>query len=146
MAKKFNITGTCYPEKHYMVDISERLSQIESLVEDGEYITINRGRQYGKTTTLYHLAKRLSDNYLVFSISFEVLTKNHFKSEEALAYSFLERFQMTFMFSDPNNLNDSVKNTITEKITAHSDKKKIAVEDLTYSYQYFVQNPQNLSF
>ena len=129
MAKKFNITGTCYPEKHYMVDISERLSQIESLVEDGEYITINRGRQYGKTTTLYHLAKRLSDNYLVFSISFEVLTKNHFKSEEALAYSFLERFQMTFMFSDPNNLNDSVKNTITEKITAHSDKKEIAVEE-----------------
>ena len=28
--KKFNVTGTCIPEKHYMVDISDKLSQIRS--------------------------------------------------------------------------------------------------------------------
>lgn len=55
--KRFNITGTCYPSKHYMVDISQRLDSIAQYVADGQYITLNRGRQYGKTTTLYHLTK-----------------------------------------------------------------------------------------
>jgi hypothetical protein len=50
--KKFNVTGTCIPEKHYMVDISEKLDKIISMIESDEYFTINRSRQYGKTTTL----------------------------------------------------------------------------------------------
>ena len=52
MNKKFNITGLCVPEKHYMVDTSNRINEIAKMVEDGEYFTINRPRQYGKTTTL----------------------------------------------------------------------------------------------
>ena len=93
--RKFNTTGTCYPEKHYMVDITKRLDDIVNRVADGEYITINRGRQYGKTTTLYHLAKRLSNDYVVFSISFEALGGNNFKSKETIAYSFWERLSIS---------------------------------------------------
>ena len=52
--REFNTTGICYPQLHYMVDITNRLGDIEKRVAKGEYITINRGRQYGKTTTLYH--------------------------------------------------------------------------------------------
>ena len=37
MAKEFNITGTCYPEKHYMVNLDNRLVQIKQLVDDGKY-------------------------------------------------------------------------------------------------------------
>ena len=53
MKKRFNITGVCIPEKHYMVDISNKISEIFKMVEQGSYLVINRPRQYGKTTTLY---------------------------------------------------------------------------------------------
>ena len=56
MGKKFNVTGLCVPTKHYMVDITERVGQIREMVDAGAYFTINRARQYGKTTTLAALA------------------------------------------------------------------------------------------
>ena len=59
MGKVFNTTAVCIPEKHYMVDITERLNQIKALVDEGKYFTINRARQYGKTTTLLALKKML---------------------------------------------------------------------------------------
>ena len=52
MRKKFNVTGSCNQTRHYMVDINNKLDKIESLIEDEEYFTINRARQFGKTTTL----------------------------------------------------------------------------------------------
>ena len=58
MAKKFCTTGTCIPEKNYMVDLSNRIQQIiNQYIESGQYFTINRARQYGKTTLLYLLEK-----------------------------------------------------------------------------------------
>lgn len=50
--KSFNTTAVCVPAKHYMVDISDRVQKIRKLIYKGEYFTINRARQYGKTTTL----------------------------------------------------------------------------------------------
>lgn len=70
--KKFNITGLCIPEEHYMVDISSNINTIISdYIQEGKYFTINRGRQYGKTTTLYLLEQQLKDRYMVISLSFE---------------------------------------------------------------------------
>ncbi len=72
MAKEFNITGLCLPKEHYMADVSHQLAETTELIEKGKYFTINRPRQYGKTTTLYTLMDRLiADNYIVFNISFE---------------------------------------------------------------------------
>jgi hypothetical protein len=59
--KRFNVTGICVPRKHYMVDISGKITQIKKLIDDESYFTINRARQYGKTTTLYEIRKRLSN-------------------------------------------------------------------------------------
>ena len=54
MPKRFCVTGTCIPEKNYMVDISGRIDRIiRDYIEKGQYFTINRARQYGKTTTLW---------------------------------------------------------------------------------------------
>ena len=72
--KAFNTTVVCVPSKHYMVDISERLSEIKKLVDNGKYFTINRARQYGKTTTLTALEHYLSDQYDVISIDFQDVT------------------------------------------------------------------------
>lgn len=50
--KEFRTAGACIPEKDYMADIKERLRQIKAMVDAGQYFTVNRARQYGKTTTL----------------------------------------------------------------------------------------------
>ena len=71
---KFNVTGICVPNRHYMVDISPKIEKIFPMVEDGFYFTINRGRQYGKTTTLDRLEKCLPDDYICASISFQYST------------------------------------------------------------------------
>ena len=62
LQKEFNITGVCIPEKHYMVDITDKTDNIFKLIEKGKYFTINRPRQYGKTTTLFLLDKLLNLN------------------------------------------------------------------------------------
>ena len=126
--REFNTTGTCYPQLHYMVDISKRLDDIENKVAKGEYITINRGRQYGKTTTLYHLAQRLSKEYVVFSISFEALGSNNFATKESLAYSFWEQVQMAFEYVHINNLDDNTKSLISDLVTKYAENKEIPFE------------------
>ena len=68
--KQFNTTALCIPSKHYMVDLSDRIAEIKKLVDKGKYFTINRARQYGKTTTLTALRKALATEYLVLSIAF----------------------------------------------------------------------------
>ena len=58
MTKKFNVTGVCIPEKHYMADISTKLNiVIAQYIEKGSYFVISRARQYGKTTMLYLLSR-----------------------------------------------------------------------------------------
>lgn len=52
MTRTFNVTGSCDTQLHYMVDITDRLEKIKVLIDNGDYFTINRARQYGKTTTI----------------------------------------------------------------------------------------------
>jgi hypothetical protein len=92
MEKEFNVTGTCIPEMHYMVDTSNKLEKIIKLIEKGKYFIINRPRQYGKTTTLYMLEKVLdkSNEYLTISISFEGVGDLIFQEEQLFASEFLQ--------------------------------------------------------
>ena len=72
MAKRFNVAAVCIPEKHYMVNIEGRLKAIKALVDAGNYITMNRARQYGKTTTLMALERYLQEEYYVVSLDFQI--------------------------------------------------------------------------
>ena len=94
--KKFNVTGICVPGEHYAVDISDKLSQIMQLIDERAYFTINRARQFGKTTTLFLLEKKLlseqyKDKYIVASISFQRLSDKHFSSEEIFCETFIRQ-------------------------------------------------------
>lgn len=80
MKKRFNTTGVCIPRKHYMVDISNKIDEIEKLVEEEFYFVINRPRQFGKTTTLNELYKRLNGKYSVIRMDFELIGED-FASE-----------------------------------------------------------------
>ncbi|MBU3106344.1 hypothetical protein [Clostridium gasigenes] len=55
MNKRFNTTDVCVHRKHYRVDISNKLKEIKELIDNEFYFTINKPRQYGKTTTLNEL-------------------------------------------------------------------------------------------
>ena len=80
MPKVFNTTAVCIPEEHYMVDISGRLEEIKSLVDAGKYFTINRARQYGKTTTLRALYRYLQKEYYVVLLDFQTFDNDKFEN------------------------------------------------------------------
>ena len=86
--KEFNTTAVCIPSKHYMVDLSERVKEIKKMVDAGKYFTINRARQYGKTTTLNALKKPLIENYAVLSLDFQGIGKAGYSTEEKFVQEF----------------------------------------------------------
>ena len=90
MARFFNVNGNCIPELHYMVDIAGRLAQIKAMVDAGQYFTINRARQYGKTTTLRALAQFLKEEYLVISLDFQKMSYANFESEQTFVMAFAD--------------------------------------------------------
>lgn len=99
MGKIFNVSGDCKPGLHYMVDIGERLKQIKAMIDKGQYFTINKARQYGKTTTLHALERLLKDKYTVISLDFQLFSAGDFKSEK----DFIERFSMEILDSVDNS-------------------------------------------
>ncbi len=86
--KEFNTTAVCIPSKHYMVDLSERVAEIKKLVDAGKYFTINRARQYGKTTTLTALKKELSKDYIVLALDFQGIDNNVFENGATFSQAF----------------------------------------------------------
>lgn len=91
MEKEFNVTGICIPGQHYMMDASAKFKSTMRLIESGKYFTINRPRQYGKTTMLFALTKALKqrEDYVVFQISFEGIGDDIFKDEQVFCPGFL---------------------------------------------------------
>jgi hypothetical protein len=83
--KRFNTTGLCIPDKHFMVDTTEKLNKTIKLIEYGEYFIINRPRQYGKTTTIFLLQQRLGNEYFIIKTSFEGVGDVAFTTEEKFA-------------------------------------------------------------
>ena len=86
--KEFNTTAVCLPEKHYMVDISDKVRDIKKLVDAGKYFTINRARQYGKTTTINALERELASDYQVLDLSFEGMSQENFSTENSFVKAF----------------------------------------------------------
>jgi len=91
MQKEFNDTGLCIPNRHYMVNNADKLKQIMTLVEKGKYFTINRPRQFGKTTTMFLLDKALNlrDDYVAVKLSFEGIDSETHRHQERFIAEFL---------------------------------------------------------
>ncbi len=88
MPKIFNVNADCQPELHYMVDITDRLLKIKEMIDHGQYFTINRARQYGKTTTIQALSEFLKDEYVVVSLDFQLMSEADFESEREFVTAF----------------------------------------------------------
>ncbi len=90
LMKTFNTAVVCNPKKHYMVDMSGKADRIiKKYIEPGNYFSINRGRQYGKTTMLGVLAGKLRERYYCIRISFEG-ADSMFDSELRMASGFVK--------------------------------------------------------
>ncbi len=92
MKKAFNLTGTCFPDEHYMADISKKFDIAMNLIQRGSYFAINRPRQFGKTTLLEMLNRVLaqSEEWLVFNISFEGMDNDIFAHPKDFCKTFVE--------------------------------------------------------
>ena len=88
MKKYFNVSAACSPDLHYMIDLTDRLRSIKSMVDSGQYFTINRARQYGKTTTLQALGEFLKTEYKVVSLDFQMISHAEFESEQSFMSAF----------------------------------------------------------
>lgn len=88
MKKRFNVTADCKPDRHYMVDITSKLEKIKDMVDQGEYFTINRARQFGKTTTLRALTRFLRQEYIVISLDFQLVSHEDFRDESEFTAAF----------------------------------------------------------
>ncbi len=128
--KKFNITGTCFPNRHYMVDLTSRVAQIKAMVDDGAYFCINRGRQYGKTTTINALKSGLASDYEVYSISFEGLDNASYETERHLAYAMMRQFQMAAL-KKSNNVSEQVKTIVLDTVVRYKSERLIELDDFS---------------
>lgn len=147
MNKEFNVTGVCVPELHYMVDISNKIDSIMKLIEKGKYFTINRPRQYGKTTTLCTLRERLqnSGDYAVIDISFEGFGTDTFKNEAIFIAAVIRQFKRSCSFNgyadiieilnEADNINtlDSFSDFITELLMTWNRNVVLIIDEVDKS-------------
>jgi len=98
--KEFNSTGVCIPEMHYMADLSSKMEKIMNLIERGKYFTINRPRQYGKTTALFALCRILPKEYTCINISFEGIDNTGFESPQKFCQMFLRQVSKSIKHTD----------------------------------------------
>ena len=100
--KTFNVTGSCNPQRHYMVDTESRFKAVEKMIDSGAYFTINRARQYGKTTMLNMIWRKLPNSYLIIDSSFEGVGDSPFESEKSFAHLFVSLMKEALQLNKAN--------------------------------------------
>ncbi len=124
MSRYFNTEGSCNPLDHYMVNLDGRLDQIKTeCAEPGKYFTINRARQYGKTTTLGALAGYLRKWYEVVELDFQMLSQADFKSESTFVAAFAR--EVLFVVQDNITVSDDLKQQLGH-FTFEKDSNRFA--------------------
>ena len=66
--KRFNTTGPCFPDEHYMMPALDRLPGVRELVAGGGYFVVHAPRQTGKTTALQALVREINAKGDMFAL------------------------------------------------------------------------------
>ena len=109
MNRYFNITGCCNPQEHYMVNLDSRLAQIKKMVDKGQYFSINKGRQYGKTTILKALREYLKNDYVVISMDFQFVSTSEFATENSFVKAFARLLWSRYHKEMPSEIEKQIK-------------------------------------
>ncbi len=129
MKRKFNTTGSCNQQKHYMVRLDERLKKIkEDYVDEGSYFAINRGRQYGKTTTLKALLGYLKDDYFVLSMDFQMMSTANFADEKTFVARFIGYLKN--LVSEEDALMKNIDEMAFDSLISLKDRNDITMDIL----------------
>jgi hypothetical protein len=102
-----------------MMNNSKIFHQIMRMINFGDYFTINRPRQYGKTTMLFQLKNHLkeTEEYLPIQLNFQGIDEKWSESDSNFAQMFVNDLEDHFRFEDLN---------IADFITA----QKVKVKDM----------------
>lgn len=140
MKKKFNIAGVCYPHLHYMMDNSAKVGAVLALVEEGEYFTINRPRQYGKSTTLQFLEEALtaSEGYQPIRLNFQGIDEQWHRSDSAFAKMFVREMHKSLEAGTVSKVTDmnSLSDFITELVRQLPKKLVLIIDEVDASSNY----------
>lgn len=98
-----------------MADMSKKVDKIIEMVSNGDYFTINRPRQFGKTTIMYLLEQRLKKDkdYLVLDISFEDIDTPTYEKHEQFISAVLEILIHRLEFMHEKDLSDLTRSPKT---------------------------------
>ena len=99
-------------------------------MDRGSYFVINRGRQYGKTTTLRALAEYLRNDYAVISLDFQKMSDANFKDEYTFVAAFIE--QLAEIFADDSNLTANIEQDAFENFVAIKNDEKATMDKLFF--------------
>lgn len=127
MKKRFNVTGLCLPDRHYMADISERLEEMKTYVDEGDYFTVNRARQYGKTTTLNALKRRLKAEYTVFLISFEGIEEEVFSDTGSFCVRLAGLLHDTLEFGEVSGIPEDIREELYQRSVGDSQEMNFRI-------------------
>ena len=74
--REFNTLGPVYADRHYHVNRLAVKAELRALIEKGRYITLNAGRQTGKTTLFREVIEELevTGDYFGILLDFESLS------------------------------------------------------------------------
>lgn len=127
MSRYFNVEGPCTPSEHYMVKLEKRLIEIRKLVDKGKYFSINRPRQYGKTTLLTALSLSLSRDYIVIELDFQMFSHKDFEHEDSFVTAFAR--EMLISLSYEKRVPDNMKKELEAFSYPKQDikEKKLAI-------------------
>lgn len=136
MAKYFNTEGSCKPQEHYMVKLDDRLAYIKRmLIDRKKYFVINRGRQYGKTTTLRSLEEYLKDEYIILSLDFQQIGTEDFVDAQTFVHAFTGVLIETL---EINGLSD--REELRKPLTELRDRNGSSLKDLFMSLSSMCKN------
>lgn len=129
MSKYFNTEGRCRPDIHYMVKLDDRLARIRELyVDQGKYFVINRGRQYGKTTTMMALAEDLRDAYAVIFMDFQLMSSANFADEPSFVIAFIEYLED--LLSERKELLSDMEEEAIYNLVSLKEQERITMDQL----------------
>ena len=124
MNRCFNVEGACNPAENYMVNLEDRLEEIKVLIDGGKYFSINRARQYGKTTILGALTEYLQPYYTVVNLDFQLLSHEDFANETAFVSAFAR--EILLAVTERSSLWKDTFNTLTKYSVGKGNELRLA--------------------
>ncbi|MDR1035935.1 MAG: ATP-binding protein [Deltaproteobacteria bacterium] len=104
--RSFNTTGTCYPDKHYMLPPLPRLPDVNDMIEGEFYFVLHSPRQSGKTTCLVELTEQINSEGRFYAINCSLASLRNTKDKSTAMSEFVNEIDDGLRYSSVDKLNN----------------------------------------